>query len=76
MFGAASDRCRGPGTKSSRASDHDCTLRALYWALVKKMQEEYLEELLEMQALCSFLSCLHGPQQPEVRSLNVYRALS
>jgi hypothetical protein len=43
-------------------------LRATYWALLKSMQQEFLEELLEMQAVCSVLCCLHSAQHPEVRS--------
>ncbi len=46
----------------SRSSSY---VRARYWALLRAMRQEFLGELLEMEALCSVLCCLHNTQ-PEV----------
>lgn len=50
-------------------------VRARYCALLKAMQQEFLGELLEMQALCSVLCGLHNAQ-PEVRDHPNYMKFS
>ena len=45
-------------------------LRRLYITLLRNLRHQYLEDLLEMQAICTLLCGIHSPAQKQVWALN------
>lgn len=43
-------------------------LRRLYITLLRNLRQQYLEVLLEMQAICTLLCGIHSPAQKQVWS--------
>ena len=43
-------------------------LRRLYITLLRNLRQQYLEDLLEMQAICTLLCGIHSPAQKQVWS--------
>ena len=49
-------------------------LTQLYMTLLRALRHQYLEDLLEMQALCTLLCSVHSPAQTQVRKSCELRA--
>ncbi len=62
ISGAIQRQCSSPASSDSEMQ----LLTQLYMTLLRALRHQYLEDLLEMQALCTLLCGIYSPAQKEV----------